>query len=608
MEVEPLVSIVLPVKKPCGEFHPPPNYQKLMVDNLTIMRPPILKIYYWESFDIAGLNRKLRSNRVEHEHTFSIPIRQIHSQPLKMVFWLRNLSSKDTTLTLKRIQNCQCQPLKTQVGFNQFRQLFHCPHRRLIQVNQEVLAIKPDEVVALTVTAYFFLYGNHLLTYEVNTEDKRKFLWTFHLEISSFDLEKCLLTKELLPVNIKNYYHITQPIWVQNITMSHLSFSFASRDRGLKLLNMNLTVPRQSVWPLLVDYRPLDYENEAEVVMTYENTKARYKVKAKGVLADEKEQTDMPLKDRECADFLNVIYPNRLSFEVCLREDRTQLVNVHNYGQKCMEFRWQSYIINEFFSVVFNPPIFRLKGHHSKLCEIKVTVFDRLVNFRRIPIVLEVHRILDRATLIAKQELEEIESIDDPKWKEDSYLEHVYLHLNIRTTIKPALDTAEELEPGDKIDPTAGPEPCAQYGPGEGSRIGSGDGPSQPPPLTEEQRKEAERRELINRLVAKNKLNSNEVIELSMAIDQRITIFEKLFWKYLSKSKFMRITSDRKRSKVAKTYEEVVAPSEPEPPEKPMEIDRNHIMDILSRLMQEAINDLAKNWVFIPSQYYERNH
>jgi len=31
-------------------------------------------------------------------------------------------------------------------------------------------------------------------------------------------------------------------------------------------------------------------------------------------------------------------------------------------------------------------------------------------------------------------------------------------------------------------------------------------------------------------------------------------------------------------------------------------------MDLLSRLMQEAINDLAKNWVFIPSQYYERNH
>ncbi|KAI8041919.1 uncharacterized protein LOC128262327 [Drosophila gunungcola] len=608
MEEAPSAPVAVPPKKPCGGIQPPPIYQKLMVDNLTIVRPPILKIYYWESFDIPGLNRKLRSNRPEHEHTISIPIRQIHSQPLKIVFWLRNLSSKNATLTLKRIQNCHCQPLQTQVGFNQFRQLFHCPHRRLLHINQEILAIKPDEVVALTVTAFFFLYGEHVLTYEVNTEDKRKFLWHFHLEISSFDPEKCLLTKELLPVNIKNYYHVTQPLWVQNITMSHLTFSFASRDRGLKLLNMNLTVPRQSVWPLLVDYRPLDYENEAEVVMSYENAKARYRIKARGVLTDEKEQTDMPLKDCECADFLHVIYPNRLSFEVCLREDRTQLVNVHNYGQKCMEFRWQSYIINDFFSVLFNPPIFRLKAHHSKLCEIRVSVLDRLVHFRRIPIVMEVHRILDRATLIAKQELEEVESIDDPKWKEDSYVEHVYLHLNIRTNIKPALDTSEESEPGDKIDPTAGPDPCAQFGPGTGGGMGSGDGPSLHTPPTEEQRKEAERKELISRLVAKNKLNYNEVIELSMAIDQRITIFEKLFWKYLSKSKFMRITGDRKRQRAIKTYEQVVSPDEQLPPEETTEIDRNRIIEILTRLMQEAINDLAKNWVFIPSQYYERNH
>ncbi|XP_017055890.1 uncharacterized protein LOC108097865 [Drosophila ficusphila] len=608
MEEEQLVTIVMPEKKPCRPIQPPPIYQKLMVENLTIIRPPILKIFYWESFDIPGLNRKLRSNRPEHEHTIVIPIRQIHSHPLKMVFWLRNLSSKNTTISLKRIQNCQCQPLKTQVGFNQFRQLFHCPHRRLLHISQEVLAIKPDEVVALTVTAFFFLYGEHLLTYEVNTEDKRKFLWHFHLEITSFDLEKCLLSKELLPVNIKTYYHVTQPLWVQNITMSHLSFSFASRDRGLKLLNMNLTVPRQSVWPLLVDYRPLDYENEAELVLSYESTKARYKIKARGVLTDEKEQTDMPLKERECADFLHVIYPNRLSFEICLKEDRTQLVNVHNYGQKCMEFRWQSYIINEFFGVVFNPPIFRLKGHHSKLCEIRVSVFDRLLHFRRIPIVLEVHRILDPATLIAKQELEEIESIDDPKWKEDSYLEHVYLHLNIRTIVKPALDSTDETEPGDKIDPTAGPDPCAQFGSGVAGGMGEGDGPSPTPVQTEEQRKEAERKEVISRLAGKNKLNSNEIIELSMAIDQRITIFEKLFWKYLSKSKFMRINGERKRQRTTKTYEQVISLDDSPPPETAADLDRNHIIDILSRLMQEAINDLAKNWVFIPPQYYERSH
>lgn len=37
-----------------GQLKPNPIYQKLMVENLTIMRPPILKLYYWESFDITG--------------------------------------------------------------------------------------------------------------------------------------------------------------------------------------------------------------------------------------------------------------------------------------------------------------------------------------------------------------------------------------------------------------------------------------------------------------------------------------------------------------------------------------------------------------------------
>ncbi|KAH8293263.1 hypothetical protein KR018_006234 [Drosophila ironensis] len=613
-------------KLPCGGgLTPRPIYQKLMVENLTLVRPPILKIFYWEGFDIAGLNRKLRSNRAESEHTIAVPLRQIHSQPLKMIFWLKNLSTKLLTLRIKRLQNCQCQPIQTKVGFNQFRQLFHCPHRRLIQINQELLQIKPDEVVALTVTAYFFLYGVQMLSYEVSTDDKRKFLWHFRLEISDFDPEKCLLTKELIPVNIKTFNHVTQPIWVQNITMHHLNFSFNSRDRGLKLLNMNLTVPRQSVWPLLVDYRPLDYENEAEIQLNYENEKARYKILARGVLADEEEETDMPLKERECADFLYVIYPNRVTFDICLHEDRTQLVNVHNHGQKCMEFRWQSYIIKDFFSVTFNPPIFRLKAHHSKLCEIKVSVFERFVHFRRIPVVLEVHRILDRATVIAKEELTEVESIDDPKWLEDSYVGHVYLHLNIRTMVKPVIESSDEYDPAEKIDPTAGPVPCSQNRRISNVRLGpvpaataaaaaaaaaaagaGGDGPQVCQPPSEDVRKDMERKETVARLMAKNKLSSNEVIELSMAIDQRITVFEKLFWKYLSKSRFMRINSERKRVKEVKTYDQIVNGEKEPNTENVDEPDRNHIIDIISRLMQEAINDLAKNWVFIPAQYYER--
>ncbi|XP_034472976.1 uncharacterized protein LOC117780526 [Drosophila innubila] len=585
-----------------GPLKPAVVYQKLMVENLTVIRPPILKIYYWESFDITGLNKKLRSNKAEHEHVLAVPVRQIQSQPLKMLFWLRNMSSKPLELKLKRIQNCNCQPLQTRVGFNQFRQLFHCPHRRLIHVSQEVLNLQPDEVLPLTVTAYFFLYGEHYLTYEVYTGDNRKFVWNFKLEISAFDSEKCLLTKELLPINIKHFQHVTQPIWVQNITMTHLAFAFASRERNFKLHNSNLTVPRQSVWPLLVEYRPLDYENEIELILTYDNTKAKYKIKARGVINDDNEVTDMPLKDRESSDYLYVIYPNRLSFEITIKENRTQLVNVHNYGQKCMEFRWQNYIISDFFAVTFEPAVFRLKGHHSKLCEIKVSVFDRLVFFRRIPIVLEVHRILDRATQIAKAELAEIESIDDPKWKEDSYVEHVFLHLNIRVHSRSNEMKAEDM--GDVIDGTC--LPCGGVGTAEAGA--AGDGPPVPP--TDEQQRMAEREEVVKRLSMKRHLNANEIIDLSMAIDHRNTIFEKLFWKYLSKSNFMRITPERTRKKFNKTYEQVIDANQPSnlTVESRAYVDHNTILSIINRLMVEGINDLAKNWIFIPAEYYDRTN
>lgn len=42
-------------RPPCtGVLKPNPIYQKLMVENLTVIRGPILKLYYWESFDITG--------------------------------------------------------------------------------------------------------------------------------------------------------------------------------------------------------------------------------------------------------------------------------------------------------------------------------------------------------------------------------------------------------------------------------------------------------------------------------------------------------------------------------------------------------------------------
>lgn len=587
----------MPKSSCTGALKPAIVYQKMVVENLTVIRPPILKMYFWESFDITGLNKKLRSNKRVLEHILTIPVRHIQSQPLKLLFWLRNMSAKPLKLNLKRIQNCRCQPLQTRVGFNQFRQLFQCPHRRLVHVSQEVMNLQPDEVLPLTVTAHSFLYGKHYLTYEIYTGDNRKFLWSFKLNISAFNPEKCLLTKELLPINIKHFQHVTQPIWVQNITMTHLAFAFNSRERNFKLHNSNLTVPRQSVWPLLVEYRPLDYENEIELILTCDNSKAQYKVKARGIIIDENEVSDMPLKDMESSNYPYIIYPNRLNFEISVKEDRTQLVNVHNYGQKCMEFRWQNYIITDFFSVTFEPPVFRLKGHHSKLCEIKVSVYERLVFFRRVPIVLEVHRILSRTTQIAKAELAEIESIDNPKWREDSYIEHIFLHLNIRVHSNSNEEKIGQLE--NEIVETCEGFVTELAGP-------AGAGPSDRP--TDEQQRMAERKALVKHLSMKRHLNANEIINLSLAVNNRITIFEKLFWKQLSKSNFMRFLKERTLKQFNKTYDQAVIPNQSSISrvDNHSYVDHNTILSILNRIMVEAVNDLAKNWIFISPEYYDR--
>lgn len=179
-----------------------------------------------------------------------------------------------------------------------------------------------------------------------------------------------------------------------------------------------------------------------------------------------------------------------------------------------------------------------------------MSAYERLLFFRRIPIVLEVHRILDAATQIAKAELAEVESIDDPKWKEDSYVEHVFLHLNIRVHVS----SREERDDDTAIEVEGTCSPCGGVGLDPGA---AGDNKSMSR-TTDPDKKQMEREELIKRLSMKRKLNANEVIELSMAIDHRVTIFEKLFWKFLSKSNFMRIPSERTRNKFNKTYDDVI--------------------------------------------------
>ena len=91
------------------------------------------------------------------------------------------------------------------------------------------------------------------------------------MEIIAFDAEKCILTRELIPIDITEYRRFVQPIWVRNFTMNNIQFNFSSKERGIKIMNPNLTVPRQSVWPLMLEYRPSDEDNDVKLYNFYYN-------------------------------------------------------------------------------------------------------------------------------------------------------------------------------------------------------------------------------------------------------------------------------------------------------------------------------------------------
>lgn len=107
--------------------------------------------------------------------------------------------------------------------------------------------------------------------------------------------------------------------------------------------------------------------------------------------------------------------------------------------------------------------------------------------------MLEIHRIFDKPTRIAKQILDEVESIDDCKWKEDSYMEHVFLQINLNINLPRVKQFC----------PTA--KSCVQAIP-----------------------------------VILDLLQTDSVL-FDPPINH-VTIFEKLFWDYLSQSDYMRDT------------------------------------------------------------------
>lgn len=116
-----------------------------------------------------------------------MPTHQLNSRPLKIVFWLKSLCEETFTMRVKRVKNCNCVPLQTRVGFNQYRYLYHCPHRHLINILQEQFIFKPGDLNAMTVVIYYYMLGENTLSYELKY--KLRFLFILILKIDFLIIE-----------------------------------------------------------------------------------------------------------------------------------------------------------------------------------------------------------------------------------------------------------------------------------------------------------------------------------------------------------------------------------------------------------------------------------
>lgn len=137
--------------------------------------------------------------------------------------------------------------------------------------------------------------------------------------------------------------------------------------------------------------------------------------------------------------------------------------------------------------------------------------FDKALQFKRIPVILEVHHVFDKATQIAQQQLSEVESIDDPNWSRLSYMTHMLLQADI-TILLPVEERVDI------------------------STI-----------VTDELSAETP-------LFIQN-LNTNTIVSNRTPKDNT-TIIEKLFWEYLSRTNYSRNTSKISRYL---TYNDVIS-------------------------------------------------
>lgn len=375
-------------------------------------------------------------------HDVYLPVMPMNSQPFQIQIFLKLAGAEEVFVTMRREKMCRCEAVQTQIGINQFKKIYHCPHRVLLTLSPENFAVHLEQHTELTMRLTFGNNGDTCLRYEILTSNKCILYLNFHIQIIFFDLTKCILTKALSPVRMDDFDCMVQPVWIHNPFAESLNFEFDSLTSNLQVLTHRVYVERGTIAPLFIKFRPTSPEGTITLkIPNFMSNLNTFSLTCSGV--DDKNigiKSSCPKSDGE-SDFVPFMLSESIvSLQMRRYSEEWRYVEVINNSDFCAEFRWlpynsppnyAMYSVNSFVEITVYPEIVIVPPLSRVKCSIHFASQEHKCILKNIPLFCEIHRPLTDSMKVARLEVSEVESVDEIRYFECTRITSLFLTFDI---------------------------------------------------------------------------------------------------------------------------------------------------------------------------------
>lgn len=429
------------------------------VANISMLTTQLPKAHYWDYLNFneydqpyhfmkmflnnpSSLNKSLENYTSPITHELFLPVMPMNSQPIQIQLFLKSVSPEEVCAFIKREKVCNCEAVETQVGINKFKKRFHCPHRLLLSLSPDFFALKPNDFAELAMHITYGIPGETILRFEICTSDGCLLYLNFNIQIVMFDLTKCILTKTLSQVRMDDFDCMVQPIWIQNPFAENLNFEFDSETPNLQVLTHRVYVERGTIAPLFVKFRPTIAESVVSIkVSNYMSSHNTCSLTSNGVVSKDIDiNSGCPKTDiqSDCIPFK--LSESLISLHMRRYSEQWRHIEVINNSDVCAEFRWllynsptnyALYSVNSFVQITIYPEIVIVAPKSRVKCSIYLESKEHKCILKTIPIFCEIHRPLTESMKVARNEVTDIESVDDMRYFSCTRIASLFLTLDI---------------------------------------------------------------------------------------------------------------------------------------------------------------------------------